>query len=98
MKMRGFSGCFGSWDCTCFPWKNYSTCLGNQYKEKESRNISIMEAICNPNMYAWYFDFGHPGLMNDINMFDRSSIVGCIFNKTFDTNINPYMVNERKQD
>ena len=51
-----------------------------------------MEAICDPNLYIWYFNFGHPGLMNDINVLDRSSIVAGIMNQTFYTKVNPYTI------
>ena len=55
-----------------------------------------MEAICDPNLYIWYFNFGHPGLMNDINVLYRSSIVAGILNQTFDKKVNPYTINGRQ--
>ena len=92
MKKRGFPGCFGSWDCKHFLWRNFPTRLAGQYKGKENGNTVIMEAICDPNLYIWYFNFGHPGSMNDINVLDRSSIVAGIMNQTFYTKVNPYTI------
>ena len=45
-----------------------------------------MEAICDPHPYIWYFNFGEPGLLNAVNMLDRSSIVGAILTQKFDIN------------
>ena len=58
----------------------------------------IIEAICDPNLYIWYFNFGHPGSMNDINVLYRSSIVVGILNQTFDTKVNPYKINGRQRN
>ena len=40
MKMRGFPGCFGSWDCKHFLWRNFPTRLAGQYKGKEGGTLS----------------------------------------------------------
>ena len=98
MKKRGFPGCFGSWDCKHFLWRNCPTRLAGQYKGKENGNTVIMEAICDPNLYIWYFNFGHPGSMNDINVIDRSSIVAGIINQTFYKKLNPYTINGRQRN
>ena len=98
MKMRGFPGCFGSWDCKHFLWRNCPTRLAGQYKGKEGGNTIIMEAICDPHLYIWYFNFGNPGSMNDINVLDRSSIIAGIMDQTFDTKVNQYTINGRQRD
>ena len=96
MKKRGFPGFFGSWDCKRFLWRNCPTRLAGQYKGKESGNTAVTEVICDPNLYIWYLKFGRPGLMNDINVLDRSSIVAGIMNQTSDTKVNPYTINGRQ--
>ena len=74
MKRRRFPGRFTSWDCKHYFWENCPVALARQYKGKEGRKTMVMEAICDPFLYIWYFNFGHPGSLNDINVLDRSSI------------------------
>ena len=50
-KMRGVPGCFGSWDCKHYLWRNFSTRIAGHYKGKTNGNNVIMEAICDPNLY-----------------------------------------------
>ena len=45
-----------------------------------------MEAICDSCPYIWYFKFGEPGSLNNINILDCSSIVGVILTQKFDIN------------
>ena len=82
------------------PLENFPTRLAGQYKGKVSDNTVIMEgeAICDPNLYIWYFNFGHPGSINDINVLNRISIVAGIMNQTFDTKVNPYTINGRQRN
>lgn len=36
----------------------------------------VMIAICNPELYLWYFNCGDPGLINDdLDILDRNTIV-----------------------
>ena len=69
--------------------------LAGQYKGKEKRKTVVMEAICDPEMYVWYFNFGHPGSLNDINILDRSSIMAAIIKQQFDTRVEEYTINEK---
>ena len=57
-----------------------------------------MEAICDPFLYIWYFNFGHPGSLNDINVLDRSSIVGSLIRGEFDNRVAPYNINGKRRD
>jgi hypothetical protein len=98
MRRRGFPGCFGSWDCKHYLWRNCPKEMSGQYKGKDSAPTLIMEAICDAHMYIWYFHFGEPGSLNDINMLDKSSIVGSILTQNFDTNIKEYSINGTTRD
>lgn len=40
MKMRGFPGCFGSWDCKHFFWQIFPTRFAGQYKRKAGGTLS----------------------------------------------------------
>ena len=57
-----------------------------------------MDAVCDPHIYIGYFNFGHPGSMNDINVLDRSIIVGSILNQTFYTKVDSYKINGKQRD
>ena len=58
----------------------------------------ILEAICDSDTYIWYHFFGEPGSLNDINILDRSSIVGSIFGQQFDSQVDPYRLNGNTRD
>ena len=98
MERRGFPGCFASWDCKHYFWENCPVALAGQYKGKEGGKTMVMEAICDPFLYIWYFNFGHPGSLNDINILDRSSIVGALLSGDFDNKVAPYAINGRRRD
>ena len=51
MKARGFPGCFASWDCKHYFWRNCPVELSGQHKGKEKGNSLVMEAICDPFLY-----------------------------------------------
>lgn len=48
IKLRGFPGCFASWDCKHYFWRNCPVQLSGQYKGKENGNSIVMEAIYDP--------------------------------------------------
>jgi hypothetical protein len=74
-KQRGFPGMFASWDCKHFVWHKCPTRFAGQYRGKEKAKTLILEAISDPDLYIWYCHFGEPGSLNDLNVFDKSSIV-----------------------
>ena len=96
MAKRGFPGCFASWDCKHYFWSNCPLALAGQYKGKEKGKTFVMEAICDPFLDIWYFNFGFPGSLNDINVLDRSSIVGSLISGEFDNKVAPYQINGRR--
>ena len=54
-----------------------------QHKGKE-KNTLILEAICDPDTYIWYWFFGELGSLNDLNVLEKSTIVGSILNGMMD--------------
>jgi hypothetical protein len=86
---RGFPGMFASWDCKHILWKNCPVSLARQYKGKESDKTLVLEVIADADLYIWYYFFGEAGSLNDINILNKSTIVGSILNGTFDLKITP---------
>jgi hypothetical protein len=95
---RGFPGMFASWDCKHFAWKNCPVALAGQHKGKESEKTLVLEAIADPDLYIWYYFFGEAGSLNDINILNKSSIIGSILDGSFDIKTQPYTINETTRD
>jgi hypothetical protein len=90
---RGFPGMFASWDCKHFSWKNCPVSLAGQHKGKGADKTLILEAIADPDLYIWYYFFGEAGLLNDINILNKSSIVALILDGSFNIQTTPYTIN-----
>ena len=97
---RWFPGCFGSWDCKHFTWKNCPVRLAGQHKghSKGGEKSLIREAVCDSEIYFWYVFFGEPGSLNDLNVLGKSTIVGSILSQEFDMKIDEYRVNGVSRD
>ena len=98
MKCRGFPSCFALWDCKHFNWEKCPIQLAGQHKGGKVGKALILEAISDPFLYIWYSFFGEPGSLNDINVLDKSTIVGSIICQTFNRKVNPYVINGCEQD
>ena len=99
MKQRRFLGLFGSWYCKHYLWSKCTIVLAGQCKGKESGGKTlVMEAMVDPGFYIWYFNFDAPGLLNDINILDRSNIVGALLSSKFDGKVPEYISNGMQRD
>jgi hypothetical protein len=100
MKRRGWPGAFASWDCKHFEWENCPVRLAGQTKGHSDggKKTLILEAIADVDSYIWYAFFGELGSLNDMNILDKSSIVGSILDGTFDLSVEPYTVNGTTRD
>lgn len=99
MRKRGFPGAFASWDCKHFVWKNCPVAFAGQHlHHKDKKKSLVLEAISDPFLYIWYFHFGEPGSLNDLNILDKSTIVGHILDQSFDTRVDPYTINRHERD
>ena len=58
----------------------------------------ILEAIADGSCYFWFINFGDPGSLNDINVLDKSSIVGAIISGQLDLRTRPYTINGTIRD
>ena len=100
MKGKGFPGCLGSWDCKHFNWKNCPMRLAGQHQghAEGGKKTLILEAISDHRKYIWYANFGDPGSLNDINVLDRSSIVGSLLSGDIGITTAPYTINGNRRD
>ena len=53
----------------------------------------IMEAIANCYQYLWYINFRSPGLLNDINVLVKNSIIGAMMHGKLDIKVPEYTIN-----
>lgn len=79
---RGLPGILGSIDCTHWEWKNCPVSLAGQHKGKEKKPMVVLEAIVNRELWFWYFNFGSPGSLNNINIINASPLFTNLFNNS----------------
>jgi Plant transposon protein len=99
-KRKGFPGCFASWDCKHFVWDKCPVALQGQHKghAEGGKHTKIMEAIADDSCYFWFINFGSPGSLNDINVLDKSSIVGALLSGHLNLKTEPYTLNGKSRD
>lgn len=100
MTQKGFPGCLGSWDCKHFNWKNCPMRLAGQHKghAEGGKKTLILEAISDHRKYFWHVNFGDAGSLNDLNVLDKSSIVGSLLSGKLDIRTDPYFINSKERD
>jgi Plant transposon protein len=82
-EQHGVCGMIGSLDCTHVVWKNCPVAWQGQQSGKEKIPTIVMEAMCDYNLWFWHHSFGFPGSMNDINIWDRSSLLKSFLDGSF---------------
>lgn len=100
MEKRGFPGCLASWDCKHFVWKNCPMRLAGQHQghHEGGKKTLAMEAICDHRKHSWQVNFGDAGALNDINVLDKSSIVGGMMSGNFSVKTEPCAINGNVRD
>ena len=97
---RGFPGCFASWDCKHFVWDKCPVALQGQHKGHHDggKCTKILESIADDSCYMWFVNFGDPGSLNDINVLDKSSIVGALISGQLNLKTEKYAINGNERD
>jgi hypothetical protein len=67
-------GCLGSLDVMLLPWGNCPYALKGQYQGRHKQPKIALEAANDYNLWFWHYYFGEPGSLNDINVWERSSL------------------------
>ncbi len=73
-------GMLGSLDVTKVHWKNCPTALKGQFQGREKCATIALEAVVDHNLWFWHGSFGFPGTLNDINIWERSSLLESMLN------------------
>ena len=100
MKGHGIPGLFACWDCKHFNWKNCPVRLQGQYQGHADggKKTILLESICDHRKYLWQVDFGDAGSLNDINVLEKSSIVGAMIEGKLSLKTDRYEINGNVRD
>jgi Plant transposon protein len=92
----GVRGCIGALDCMHVWWKNCPVAWKGQYEGKDACPSIVLEAVADYTTRIWHNRFGFPGTMNDINVWDQSSLLRSFLNGTFTNNIDfPFRIADK---
>jgi Plant transposon protein len=100
MERRGFPGCLASWDCKHFNWKNCPMRLAGQHQghSEGGKKTLILEAIADHRKHFWAANFGDAGSLNDLNVLNKSAIVGAMLSGDLRIDVEPYTINNNVRD
>lgn len=71
-RALGFPGCIGAVDCAGWYWKNAPKALQGSLIGKDGAPCLRAEVICDMDLWIWSFQFGLPGVYNDLQILDNS--------------------------
>lgn len=71
-RAAGFPGCIGCVDCAGWSWKNAPKAMQGSLIGKDGAPCLRMEVVCDLSLWIWHFQFGFPGVMNDLNILQVS--------------------------
>jgi hypothetical protein len=92
-------GMIGSLDCMHFYWKNCPVAWQGQYQGKEKYPTIVLEVMCDYILYFWHHEVGAAGTLNDISIWDLSSLHKAFVDGTYLENCNfSYTINEKQFD
>ncbi|XP_056865646.1 uncharacterized protein LOC108835361 isoform X1 [Raphanus sativus] len=78
-EIRGFPGMIGSIDCMHWEWKNCPKGWKGLYTRGSGKPTLVLEAVASQDLWIWHAFFGLPGVLNDINVLDRSPVFDDIY-------------------
>jgi Plant transposon protein len=89
-EVHGVPGMLGSVDCLHVYWKNCPYAWQGSFMGKEDGPTVIVEAASDHNLWIWHASVGYPGALNDINVFDLSSLSKKMVDGTLEANDVPF--------
>ena len=72
--MHGIDGMLGSLDVTKIQWEKCPQAWKGQFVGKEGYATMGLEAVADYDLWIWHSAFGFLGSLNDLNIWDRSSL------------------------
>lgn len=88
-------GMLGSLDVTKVYWKNCPTALKGQFQGREKYASIALEAVVDHNLWFWHASFGFPGTLNDINIWERSSLLESMLNGRHEQIDHPFTLDDK---
>jgi Plant transposon protein len=79
----GVAGCIGCLDCMHVYWRTCPTAWQGQYEGKEGSPSIVLEAVADYQCRIWHASFGFPGTLNDINIWDQSTLLRSYLDGSF---------------
>ena len=76
-------GMLGSLDVMKVHWGNCPMSWKGQFQGKEGVPTIGLEAFCDYNLWFWHDCFGSPGALNDIIVWERSSLFESFQDSSF---------------
>ena len=74
-EVHGIDCMIGSLDVTKIHWLSCPTAWKGQFEGREGIPTIGFEAVADYNLWIWHSAFGFPGLMNGINIWERSPLL-----------------------
>ena len=79
-RVHKLPGMMGSLDVTKVHWKRCPTAWKGQFQGREKFPSIGLEAVVDNNLCFWHAAFGFSGTLNDINIWERSSVYKSMIN------------------
>lgn len=70
----------------------------HQGRAEGGKTTLILEAVADHRRYIWQASFGDAGSLNDLNVLDKSSIVGSLLTGDLSIKTEPYKINGTTRD
>ncbi len=72
---HGIHGMLGWLDCMHVIWKNGPVALQGAFTGKEGMPTKVLEAMADFHLWIWHAAFGFAGALNDLNIWENSSLL-----------------------
>ena len=73
-------------------WKNCPTTLKEQFQGRKKCASMALEAVVDNSLWFWHTSFGFPGTPNDINVWERLSLLESMLNGQHDWIDNEFLL------
>ena len=93
-KVHKIPGMTGSLDVMKVHWKNCPTAWKGQFQGREKYSGLGLEAVVDNNLWFWHAAFRFPETLNDINIWECSSLFESMINGEHDSLDFDYVVDE----